>query len=160
MAQPRGESIGRIHYRFGTPFLAVLPSAVVTLGSVVVPTQSAGSVSSPFFLLSFVVVTVAVIRLRRERPEMSQPSEVPFDPIPPVLGIVLNSLLAVVLIRFLVRTDLLALLLSVGRLAAGGVMYVVRNRYRPGTRRRRTRCRTPRAPRKTTDPGRTVVGVD
>ena len=75
-------------------------------------------------LLAFIVVNVAVIRLRRERPDMSRPYEIPFYPIPPVLGIVLNSLLAVVLIRFLIRTDLLVRLLSVGWLAAGGVMYL------------------------------------
>ena len=75
-------------------------------------------------LLAFIVVNVAVIRFRRERSDMSRPYEIPFYPIPPVLGIVLNSLLAVVLIRFLIRTDLLVRLLSVGRLAAGGVMYL------------------------------------
>ena len=123
-------SIGRIHYRFGTPFVAVLLSAVVMLGSVVLPTQSAGNMSSLFFLLSFIVVNVAVIRLRRKRPNMNRPYEIPYYPIPPILGIALNGVLAVVLIWFLVRTDLLALLLSVGWLAAGGVMYVALNRYR------------------------------
>jgi len=123
-------SIGRIHYRFGTPFVAVLLSAVVMLGSVVLPTQSAGNMSSLFFLLSFIVVNVAVIRLRRKRPNMNRPYEIPYYPIPPILGIALNGVLAVVLIGFLVRTDLLALLLSAGGLAAGGVMYVALNRYR------------------------------
>jgi APA family basic amino acid/polyamine antiporter len=123
-------SIGRIHYRFGTPFVAVLLSAVVMLASVVLPTQSAGNMSSLFFLLSFIVVNVAVIRLRRERPDMSRPYEIPYYPIPPILGIVLNGVLAVVLISFLVRTDLLALLLSAGWLVAGGLMYVALNRFR------------------------------
>lgn len=61
---------------------------------------------------------------------MSRPYEVPFYPVPPILGIVLNALLAVVLIVFLVRTDLLALLLSAGWLVAGGVMYVTLNKFR------------------------------
>jgi amino acid transporter len=123
-------SIGRIHYRFGTPFVAVLLSAVVMLGSVFLPTQSAGNMSSLFFLLSFIVVNVAVIRLRRERPNMNRPYEIPFYPIPPILGIVLNAILAVVLIGFLVQTDLLALLLSAGWLGAGAIMYVALNRFR------------------------------
>ncbi len=123
-------SIGRIHYRFGTPFVAVLLSAVVMLASVVLPTQSAGNMSSLFFLLSFIVVNVAVIRLRRERPDMNRPYEIPYYPVPPILGIVLNGLLAVVLISFLVQTDLLALLLSAGWLVAGGLMYVALNRFR------------------------------
>ena len=123
-------SIGRIHYRFGTPFVAVLLSAVVMLGSVFLPTQSAGNMSSLFFLLSFIIVNVAVIRLRRERPNMNRPYEIPYYPVPPILAIVLNAILAVVLIGFLLRTDLLALLLSVGWLGAGAVMYVALNKLR------------------------------
>jgi amino acid transporter len=100
------------------------------LGSVFLPTQSAGNMSSLFFLLSFIVVNVAVIRLRRERPAMNRPYEIPYYPIPPIMGIVLNGVLAVVLIGFLIRTDLLALLLSAGWLGAGAIMYVVLNRFR------------------------------
>jgi len=122
--------IGQIHHRFGTPFIAVLLSAVVMLGSVVLPTQSAGNMSSLFFLLSFIIVNVAVIRLRRERPAMNRPYEIPYYPIPPILGIVFNGVLAVVLIGFLLQTDRLALLLSAGWLGAGAVMYVALNRYR------------------------------
>ena len=123
-------SIGQIHYRFGTPFVAVLLSAVVMLGSVVLPTQSAGNMSSLFFLLSFIIVNVAVIRLRRERPAMNRPYEIPFYPVPPILAIVLNAILVVVLVRFLIQTDPLTLFLSVGWLGAGAVMYVALNRFR------------------------------
>jgi amino acid transporter len=124
------QSIGQIHHRFGTPFVAVLLSAVVMLGSVVLPTQSAGNMSSLFFLLSFIIVNVAVIRLRRERPNMNRPYKIPYYPIPPILAIALNGILAVVLIGFLIQTDMLALLLSAGWLAAGVVMYVLLNKYR------------------------------
>ena len=116
-------SFGTIHHRYGTPFRAILASAVVMLASVVLPTQSAGNMSSLFFLLSFIVVNGAVIKLRRERPDMNRPYEMPYYPIPAVLGIVLNLGLAVVLISFLVRTDPLALLLSVGWILAGIVAY-------------------------------------
>jgi amino acid transporter len=115
---------GQIHHRFGTPFLAILASAVVMLGSVALPTESAGNVSSLFFLLSFIVVNGAVIRLRRERPNMTRPYEMPYYPLPPVLGIVLNLVLTVVLVRFLVRTDPLALALSAGWILLGVVAYV------------------------------------
>ena len=123
-------SVGRIHYRFGTPFAAVLLSAVVMLGSVVLPTRSAGNMSSLFFLLSFVAVNAAVIKLRRERPRMNRPYEVPFYPFPPLLGIGLNLLLTVVLVVYLVRTDPLALGLSVGWIVAGGAAYLGLNRLR------------------------------
>lgn len=61
---------------------------------------------------------------------MNRPYKIPYYPIPPILAIVLNGVLAVVLIGFLIQTDLLALLLSVGWLAAGAVMYVALNKYR------------------------------
>jgi amino acid transporter len=124
---------GQIHHRFGTPFVAIVASAVVMLGSVVLPTQSAGNMSSLFFLLSFIVVNGAVIKLRRERPNMNRPYEMPFYPIPPVLGIVLNLLLTGVLIRFLLRTDQLALLLSGAWILLGVVAYYGLNRYRSPT---------------------------
>jgi amino acid transporter len=116
-------SFGQIHHRFGTPFVAILTSAVVMLGSVALPTKSAGNMSSLFFLLSFIVVNAAVIRLRRERPDMNRPYEMPYYPIPPVLGIVLNLVLTAILIFYLIRTDPLALVLSVGWVALGGVAY-------------------------------------
>jgi amino acid transporter len=126
-------SIGRIHHRFGTPFVAIVASAVVMLGSVVLPTKSAGNMSSLFFLLSFVVVNAAVIRLRRERPDMNRPYEIPYYPIPPLLGIALNLVLTGVLLVYLVQTDPLALGLSVAWIALGVVTYFLLDRVRPGT---------------------------
>ena len=117
-------SFGRLHHRYGTPFVAILASAVVMLGSVALPTQSAGNMSSLFFLLSFVIVNVAVIRLRRERPAMNRPYKMPFYPAPPLIGIALNLLLTVVLVEYLFRTDPLAIVLSVGWIALGGVAYL------------------------------------
>lgn len=115
---------------FGTPFVAVLLSAVVMLGFVFLHTQSAGNTSSLFFLLSFMIVNIAVIRLRQEWPNMNCPYKIPYYPIPPILAIALSGVLAVVLIGFLIQTDLLALLLSAGGLAAAAVMCVALNEYR------------------------------
>jgi amino acid transporter len=123
-------SFGQLHHRYGTPFVAILASGVVMLGSVVLPTQSAGNMSSLFFLLSFVVVNASVIKLRRERPDMNRPYELPYYPIPPILGIVLNLVLTGVLIRYLLQTDTLALLLSVGWIALGSIAYAVHVRLR------------------------------
>src|SRR6056297_3591176 len=123
-------SFGRIHYRYGTPFVAIVASAVVMLASVALPTQSAGNMSSLFFLLSFIIVNVAVIRLRRERPDMNRPYEIPYYPVPPILGILLNLLLAGVLVEYLLRTDPLALVLSATWILLGGVAYFALNRLR------------------------------
>ncbi|SDJ85071.1 Amino acid transporter [Halovenus aranensis] len=126
-------SFGQIHHRYGTPFVAILASAVVMLGSVALPTKSAGNMSSLFFLLSFIIVNVAVIRLRRERPAMNRPYKMPFYPAPPLIGIALNLVLAGVLVEYLLRTDPLALALSVGWILLGGVAYVALNRFQTPT---------------------------
>jgi amino acid transporter len=125
-------SFGTIHHRFGTPFAAILASAVVMLGSVVLPTQSAGNMSSLFFLLSFVIVNGAVIKLRRERPNMTRPYEMPYYPVPPVLGIVLNLVLTGVLVEYLLRTDRLALVLSAAWILLGVVAYFALDRLGEG----------------------------
>jgi APA family basic amino acid/polyamine antiporter len=127
-------SFGQLHHRYGTPFIAILASAVVMLGSVALPTQSAGNMSSLFFLLSFIIVNVAVIRLRRERPNMHRPYEMPYYPAPPLIGIALNLILTGVLVRYLLRTDPLALGLSIGWILLGGVAYLglKRLKARPG----------------------------
>jgi amino acid transporter len=124
---------GQIHHRFGTPFVAILTSAVVMLGSVVLPTESAGNMSSLFFLLSFIVVNGAVIKLRRERPDMNRPYEMPFYPIPAVLGIVLNAVLTVVLVFFMLQEDPRALALSGLWLAGGVVAYFLLTRFTAAT---------------------------
>ena len=123
-------SFGQLHHRYGAPFVAILASGVVMLASVVLPTQSAGNMSSLFFLLSFIIVNASVIKLRRERPDMNRPYELPYYPIPPILGILLNLLLTGVLIRYLLRTDTLALLLSLGWIALGGVAYAIHVKLR------------------------------
>jgi APA family basic amino acid/polyamine antiporter len=85
---------GQLHHRYGTPAVAIIASAVVMVLSVTfIPIRQVGNLSSLFFLLSFVVVNGSVIRLRRERPNMTRPYEMPFYPVPPVLGIVLNIVL-------------------------------------------------------------------
>jgi amino acid transporter len=87
---------GQLHYRFGTPFVAILASAVVMVFSVAfIPIRQVGNLSSLFFLLSFVVVNASAIRLRRRRPQMTRPFSMPLYPVAPVLGIVLNLVLGV-----------------------------------------------------------------
>jgi hypothetical protein len=67
--------------------------------AVVLPTESAGNMFSLFSLLSFVVVNGAVIRPHRERPDVTRPYEVPFYPVTPVVGILLNLVLTGVLVE-------------------------------------------------------------
>jgi len=86
--------LGRLHHRYGTPFVAIMASAVVMLVAVlVVPIRTVGNLASLFSLLGFVVVNLAVIRLRRQQPDLNRPFEIPYYPLPPALGIVFNLLL-------------------------------------------------------------------
>jgi len=119
--------LGQLHPRFGTPFLAILASSVLMLLSVVlVPIRVIGNLASLFSLLGFIVVNVAVIRLRRQKPDLSRPFTIPFYPIPPLLGIVLNLLLGV-----FISPETWAI--AIGWLAFGGVVYIGWERYKDTT---------------------------
>ena len=114
--------LGRLHHRFGTPFVAIMASAVVMLISVlVVPIRTVGNLASLFSLLGFIVVNLAVIRLRRRQPDLRRPFEIPLYPLPPVLGIVLNLLLGLFI-------DPVTWALAVGWLAFGAVVYLALER--------------------------------
>jgi APA family basic amino acid/polyamine antiporter len=85
---------GQLHHRYGTPAVAIIASAAVMLLSVAfIPIRQVGNLSSLFFLLSFVVVNASVIRLRRQRPNLTRPYEMPGYPLPALLGIGCNLLL-------------------------------------------------------------------
>jgi len=116
--------LGQIHPRFGTPFLAVLASAVVMLvATVIVPIRVVGNLASLFSLLGFILVNVSVIRLRRTKPNLSRPFSIPFYPIPPLLGIGFNAVLGVFISP---RTWLIAL----GWLVVGALVYLAWQRYK------------------------------
>jgi len=116
--------LGRIHHRFGTPFVAVAASAAVMLiAVVVVPIRTVGNLASLFTLLGFVIVNAAVIKLRRDKPDLQRPYELPFYPIPPILGIVLNLLLGLFI-------DPMTWGLAMGWLVVGGVAYLGWSRLR------------------------------
>jgi amino acid transporter len=87
-------ALGRLHHRFGTPSVAILASAAVMLvAALVVPIRVVGNLASLFSLLGFALVNVTLIRLRRQQPDLRRPFEVPYYPLTPILGIVLNLLL-------------------------------------------------------------------
>lgn len=61
---------------------------------------------------------------------MNRPYKMPYYPVPPLLGIALNLILAGVLVEYLIRTDPLALILSVAWILLGGLAYVALNRLK------------------------------
>ena len=114
--------LGQLHPRYGTPFVAVLASAALMLLSVlVVPIRTVGNLASLFSLLGFIVINLSVIRLRRRQPNLLRPFSIPYYPIPPILGIVLNLLLGLFISP---RTWAIA----IGWLVIGGGVYLLLER--------------------------------
>ncbi len=116
------ERLGNVHHRFGTPFFAIAASAaLMLLATAVAPIQLVGNLASLFSLLGFVVVNLAVIKLRRDQPNLSRPFELPFYPATPILGVLLNLLLSLYI-------GLQTWLVAIAWLLFGGVVYVASNR--------------------------------
>ena len=116
--------LGRFHHRYGTPLVAILASAVLMLVAVVVvPIRVVGNLASLFSLLGVIIVNIALIRLRSQQPDLQRPFEVPFYPLPPILGIVCNFLLGLFI-------DPFTWALAIAWLAFGGVVYLVWSRRR------------------------------
>jgi amino acid transporter len=115
------DRLGDIHHRYGTPYMAIVASAaVMLLATALAPIEIVGNLASLFSLLGFTVVNLAVIKLRRDQPSLARPFEVPLYPASPVLGIVLNLLLATFI-------SLWTWAIAVAWLAFGGLLYLVRN---------------------------------
>lgn len=87
--------VASIHRERRTPHVAILVSGVILLAmAVVLPIEVVGSAASLIFLLSFALVNLAVIALRRKAPELPRRYRVPFYPYTPILAIGLNVFLA------------------------------------------------------------------
>jgi len=56
--------------------------------AVALPIESVASSSSIMFILLFSMVNVAAIAMRRKRPDLERPFEIPYMPTIPILGIV------------------------------------------------------------------------
>ncbi|MFB6254901.1 MAG: APC family permease [Halobacteriaceae archaeon] len=114
-------NVGQVHAKYGTPFRAVIVSAIIMLIAVaLIPIRQVSNLASLFFLLSFIVVNIAVIKLRRERPDIERPFTIPYYPLPPILGIVCNIILSVVINPFI-------WFIGIGWLGLGALVYLLLN---------------------------------
>ncbi len=114
------QQLGRVHSRRATPHVAILVSAVVVAGmAVTLPIEDVAAAADIMFLLLFVQVNIAVIRLRTLRPNLDRGFRVPLMPLPPLLAIGTMLVLTVFLVRHY-PTGSLAVL---GWLAVGAVVY-------------------------------------
>jgi amino acid transporter len=93
--------IARIHPERRTPRMAIIVTGVIILCmALTLPIQTVGSAASLMFLLTFALVNLAVIALRRKAPELPRRYRVPLYPLTPILGIVANVFLGLYQFKF------------------------------------------------------------
>jgi amino acid transporter len=91
----------KVHPQRRTPYWAVaFTGALMIAIAWTLPIQDVAAVASIMFLLLFMQVNLALLYLRRSRPELDRGFKVPFFPFLPLLAIATNALLAVSLFRF------------------------------------------------------------
>jgi amino acid transporter/nucleotide-binding universal stress UspA family protein len=87
---------GRIHPRNKTPHWAIwLSGLLIILMAVWLPVADVASGASITFLLLFLMVNVALIRMRKTRPDLPRPFRVPLVPWIPMLSIAIMLVLAI-----------------------------------------------------------------
>ncbi len=114
------ELLGRVHAKKATPHFAILFSTVlVVFMAVALPIESVAAAADIMFLLLFVQVNVAVIRLRRTRPDLDRGFRIPLMPLVPVLAIATMLFLTV----FLVAHYPLSMMAAGGWIVLGAFLY-------------------------------------
>ncbi|MFQ5737687.1 MAG: amino acid permease [Acidobacteriota bacterium] len=109
-----------IHPVRRTPQVAIFTTGILMLGmAATLPIEAVGSAASVMFLLTFALVNLAVITLRRKYPELPRRYQVPLYPVVPVLGFSLNIFLAVYQFNFAP----LAWYVTAGWIALGLLLY-------------------------------------
>ena len=87
--------ISSIHKRRRTPHIAILTSgAIFLIIAVSLPVDALGSAASVMFLLVFAMVNLALVALRRKRPDLHRPFRIPLYPVLPIVGFLVNMALA------------------------------------------------------------------
>jgi len=92
---------GRLHPKNHTPSTALLISgAIIVIACISLPIEQVAAVADIFILILFVLVNVAVIQLRRKRPDAKRSFIMPLFPLFPIAGIIAKLFLAVTLFTF------------------------------------------------------------
>jgi amino acid transporter/nucleotide-binding universal stress UspA family protein len=88
----------KVHEKKRTPHMAVFISGMmIILMAVALPIEDIASATDAMFLLLFIFVNLAVINLRKNRPDLDRGFKVPFFPHIPIVATFLNLFLAVFL---------------------------------------------------------------
>jgi len=114
------KAMSRIHRRRRTPHTAILVTGVILLAmAITLPIEAVGSAASLIFLLTFAMVNLSVIVLRRKHPNIPRKYKVPLYPIVPLLGFGLNIFLALYQFKF----QPVAWYVTIGWIAVGVLLY-------------------------------------
>jgi len=112
--------VATIHPERRTPHVAIAVTGVVLLAmALTLPIEAVGSAASLIFLLTFAMVNLSVIVLRRKAPDIPRRYRVPLYPVVPLLGVVLNVFLALYQFTF----QPLAWYVTIGWILVGLLLY-------------------------------------
>jgi amino acid transporter/nucleotide-binding universal stress UspA family protein len=91
----------KVHSKNFTPHWAIMVSSVIiVLMAVLLPIEDVASAADIMFLLLFLQVNIAMIRLRKKRPELDRGFFVPLYPLLSVLGILMLLFLAIYMFNY------------------------------------------------------------
>ena len=91
---------GRIHLRNKTPYWAIwLSGIVIILMAVLLPIADVASGASITFLLLFLMVNIALVRMRKTHPDLERPFRAPFVPWLQYAAIAIQLVLAIELFQ-------------------------------------------------------------
>lgn len=114
------DAIGHINARRRTPHVAIIASAVIVIiMALALPIEDVACAADIMFLLVFMQVNVAVIRLRRTRKDLDRGFKVPLFPLIPIVGIVTQ----VFIVAFLIRYSPTAALTAAAWIGVGAVVH-------------------------------------
>ncbi len=112
--------MSKIHTTRRTPYIAVFVTGfILIIMAVTLPIEAVGSAASLIFLLTFAMVNLSLIALRRKYPEIPRKYHVPFYPYLPILGFSLNIFLALYQFNF----QPIAWYVTIGWIAVGLLLY-------------------------------------
>lgn len=112
--------LGKIHSKNFTPHWSILFSLfIIVLMAISLPIEDVASAADIIFLLLFLMVNIAMIKLRKKRADLDRGFKVPFFPFVPILAILLLLFLAVYMLDY----SLLAWIITVVWIGLGLLVY-------------------------------------